>query len=208
MSAADDEPRSMSVEIQTQTAWGRTLAGFAAWCLTPSPGVAPRALDVGCGPGLLPALLAERGCRAVGADLDGELLAHRLHPALACADALRLPFPSGAFDLLTASNVLFLLPDPPAALAEMRRVLRPGGTLALLNPSERMSVAAAAALAAERGLAGLERQSLLGWAARAESHARWDEAETRRLLESAGLTLTASTLKIGPGLARWVKATG
>jgi 2-polyprenyl-3-methyl-5-hydroxy-6-metoxy-1,4-benzoquinol methylase len=49
---------------------GQVLAGFAAWC-QPQPGWL--ALDIGCRPGLLPALLAQRGCRAYGADLDGAL---------------------------------------------------------------------------------------------------------------------------------------
>jgi len=189
-------------EIQTQTAWGRTLAGFAAWC-APQPGW--RALDVGCGPGLLPVLLAQRGCRAYGVDLDFASLAASLHPALAQAAAERLPFPAAAFDLLTASNLLFLLPNPAAALAEMARLLHPDGQAALLNPSEHMSLAAAAALADERRLTGLERASLLNWAARAEAHARWDEPALQALCQRAGLRLVESALKIGPGLARWTR---
>jgi ubiquinone/menaquinone biosynthesis C-methylase UbiE len=163
-------------------------------------------LDVGCGPGLLPALLVERGCRAIGVDLDFAPRPSRLHPALVQADALRLPFAPAAFDLITASNMLFLLPDPQAALAEMARLLLSGGLLALLNPSERMSVAAATTLADKRELTGLDRQSLLDWAARAEAHPRWGEAEIRRLLETAGFEIIESVLKVGPGLARWVKA--
>jgi hypothetical protein len=69
-----------------------------------------------------------------------------------------------------------------------------------------MSVAAAAELADARGLSGLDRESLLGWAARAEAGRRWTEGETRHLLEDAGLKMTDSVLKIGPGLARWVVA--
>lgn len=185
--------------IQTQTAWGHTLAGFAAWC---APQAGWRALDVGCGPGLLPALLAARGCQAWGVDLEYAALAGGLHPALAQAAAERLPFPPASFDLLTASNLLFLLPDPSAALAEMARLLRPGGQAALLNPSERMSLAAATALADERRLAGLERDSLLTWAARAETHARWDEPALDALCQRAGLRLVETALKVGPGLAR------
>jgi len=191
------------LEIQTQTAWGRTLEGFADWC-APQPGWL--ALDVGCGPGLLPALLARRGCRAFGSDLDYASLAARLHPQLAQAEAGHLPFPGGTFDLLTASNVLFLLPDPPAALCEMARLLRPGGRLCLLNPSEHMSLAAAARLAEARGLQGLERQSLLDWAARAEAHRRWDARALQDLYAGCGLQLERCELRIGPGLARWSSA--
>jgi len=188
------------LEIQTQTAWGRTLEAFAAWC-APQPGWL--ALDVGCGPGLLPALLARRGCRTLGTDLDFTTLVRRLHPQVAQANAIRLPFSSCTFDLLTASNVLFLLPDPAAALSEMARLLRPGGRLCLLNPSERMSVSAAASLAAERGLQGLDRQSLLDWAGRAEAHWRWGERDVEDLYTRCGLRLERIEPHIGPGLARW-----
>jgi len=157
-------------ELQTNTGWKRTLEAFAAWC-APQPG--SLVLDIGCGPGLLPALLARAGCRAYGADLDGRMLrTPRLHPDLVQADILRLPFPGGVFHLLTASNLLFLLPDPEAALGEMGRLLRPGGQVCVLNPSEHMSVAAAAELAEQRDLKDLARDSLLNWAALAEKHAR------------------------------------
>lgn len=191
------------MQIQTQSAWGRTLAGFATWT-EPQPGWT--ALDVGSGPGLLPMLLSERGCRSYGCDLDMAALRGRLHPALAQADAVRLPFPSAAFDLVTASNVLFLLPDPAAALSEMTRLLRPGGIVALLNPSEHMSIAAATELADARGLTGLDRDSLLGWAARAEANYRWNAAELSALFAEAGLQMVETVLKVGPGLARWAKA--
>jgi SAM-dependent methyltransferase len=199
------QPDPTFFEIQTASAWGQTLLRFAEWCLVNLPPGAA-ALDVGCGPGLLPAQLAQRGATAFGVDVEFIPRTARLHPRLAQADALRLPFPGAAFDLVCASNLLFLLPDPQQALQEMARLLRPGATLAVLNPSERMSVAAAAALADARRLSGLDRQSLLGWAARAESHHRWDEPALARLLASAGLTMTHSVLKIGPGLARWARA--
>jgi ubiquinone/menaquinone biosynthesis C-methylase UbiE len=190
------------LEIQTQTAWGRALQGFADWC-QPQPGWL--VLDVGCGPGLLPALFAGHGCRAYGIDLDAASLAQRLHPALALARAERLPFPQGTFHLVTASNLLFLHPDPQHVLSEMARLVRSDGWVTLLNPSEHMSVAAVSALADQRGLTGLDRQSLLGWAARAEAHHRWDVAELAELFAAAGLRLQESVLKLGPGLARFAR---
>ncbi len=189
--------------IQTRTGWGRALEAFAGWC-APRPG--ELALDAGCGPGLLPALLQARGAIAFGLDLDPQALASPLHPGLVLGDALRLPFPGGLFHLLAASNLLFLLPDPQPALQELRRVLRPGGRLCLLNPSERLSQEAAETLARERGLQGAARQSLLGWARRAEANRRWSEAETAALLASAGLRLAESALRVGPGLARFSRA--
>lgn len=190
------------LEIQTRTGWGRALQGFADWC-RPQPGWLT--LDVGCGPGLLPALLAERGCHPCGVDLDSDSLAQRLHPDLVRATAAFLPFQTGIFHLVTTSNLLFFLPDPAQALREMARLVRMDGWVALLNPSERMSVAAAIAFADQRGLTGLDRDSLIGWAARAEAHQRWGESDLAELYASAGLVLQETVLKFGPGLARFAR---
>ena len=187
------------LEIQTQTGWGGVLRGFAEWC---QPQAGWLTLDVGCGPGLLPALLADYGCRAFGADLDAAALAQPLHPTLVQAQVVGLPFPEGVFHLVTASNLLFFLPDPEAALLEMRRLVRPDGWVALLNPSERMSIPVATEFADRRGLVGLDRLSLLDWAARAQAHHRWDEDGLAALFAAAGLSLLESALKFGPGLAR------
>ncbi|MGE5251582.1 MAG: class I SAM-dependent methyltransferase [Bacteroidota bacterium] len=191
------------LEVQTRTPWGRTLSDFAFFC---APSTGSVALDVGCGPGLLPALLAGQGCRTVGVDLDLALLSAGLTAGLAQADAGCLPFPAGTFDLITATNVLFLLDDPAAILMEWLRVAGRTGTLCLLNPSQLLSVEAATALADQRGLEGAARRSLLGWARNAQAHARWTEGETRALLQASGWTLSESVLKVGPGFARFARA--
>ncbi len=197
------EPLSF-LEIQTRTGWASTLQGFADWC-SPQPGW--KVLDVGCGPGLLPEVFKAAGCTAFGADIDPAALAgKRLHPELLQADACSLPFAERTFDLVTASNLLFLLADPLPALVEFRRVIKPGGQIALLNPSEKMSLSAAATLADERGLQGLARESLLNWACLAETHWRWGSADLNKLMDAAGLRIQKSTLKVGEGLARFVKA--
>jgi ubiquinone/menaquinone biosynthesis C-methylase UbiE len=188
-------------ELQTQTGWGRTLSSFAEWC-APQPGW--RTLDVGCGPGLLPALFAQSHCLAVGIDLDPKMLRPPLlHPIVAIADVYNLPFRSQTFDLITASNLLFLLPEPIAALREMKRLLHPGGRVALLNPSEHLSMQTATAFADERGLQGLARDTLLNWAQRAEANRAWTEAETLELFANAGIQFMACALKIGPGFGRF-----
>jgi SAM-dependent methyltransferase len=51
------------------------------------------------------------------------------------ADATRLPFPDGAFDAIIAAEILEHLPDDAAALTEIARVLRPGGTVAVTVPA-------------------------------------------------------------------------
>jgi SAM-dependent methyltransferase len=186
-------------DIQTQTGWGHALGSFAEWC---QPHTGWLTLDVGCGPGLLPSLLASRGCVAFGVDLDRAALVQRLHDPLAQARAEHLPFPDGLFHLVTATNLLFFLPEPAAVLREMRRLLRQDGWVALINPSEHLTVAAATQIADQRGLVGLERLSLLEWATRAEAYRRWDEAALAALFAGAGLNLQESILKFGPGLAR------
>jgi SAM-dependent methyltransferase len=159
---------------------------------------------VGCGPGLLPALLAKSGCRAVGVDRDFAMfLPSPLHPGVLAAEAVLLPFQANSFDLVTASNLLFLADEPLVLLVEMRRLLRPDGQVAVLNPSEHLDLAAATALADERGLTGLARSTLLNWASRAENHFRWSAGELGDLFEAAGLLLVDTKTSLGPGFARF-----
>jgi len=191
------------LEVQTKTPWGRTLEEFASFC---APKPASRVLDIGCGPGLLPAIFAHAGHTVFGIDTDFSLLSSSLSPNLIQADAQTLPFQLATFNLVTATNVLFLLDDPLLALREWRRVLAPDAELCLLNPSENLSIPAAKRLANERGLDGTARESLLIWAKNAESHFHWTESETRELLIQAGLRLEEYRLRVGPGFARFVRA--
>jgi SAM-dependent methyltransferase len=87
-----------------------------------------RVLDVGCGNGIYLAALRGRGVDTVGCDLSaGMLAAARPHPTLVNADVTRLPFPTGAFDVVLAPHMLYHVPDRPAAAQELRRVLSRGG---------------------------------------------------------------------------------
>jgi ubiquinone/menaquinone biosynthesis C-methylase UbiE len=188
-------------ELQTQTGWGRTLSSFAEWC-----GAEPGrlCLDVGCGPGLLPAILARQGSRALGVDIDPQMFnPTRVYPDVAVAEVERLPFEGGVFDLVTATNLLFLLNQPVRGLIEMKRVVKPGGKVALLNPSEHINVEAALNFAAERNLENISRDTLLNYARRAEENHHWTEDETRTLYRQAGITYMAGVLKMGPGFARF-----
>jgi ubiquinone/menaquinone biosynthesis C-methylase UbiE len=99
-----------------------------------------RVLEVGCGTGHYLQVLAARGARVSGIDISRPMLAVTLAKkipgaGLARASAAALPFPDGAFDVVVAITVLEFLPDVGAAMAEMRRVLCPGGRLlvAVLN---------------------------------------------------------------------------
>ncbi len=192
------------LDLQTRTGWGRTLEKFARWINPPAGG---RALDVGCGPALFPAILERRGCRAFGVDLDpASFRPPRLHGRVGVARAAHLPFPVAAFDLVTASNLLFLLPDPRPALMEMRRVLKPGGALALLNPTPRLTPQSAEAFARQRGLDDLSRATLVNWAQRAVRHHRWDAPALAGFLAASGVQLERYRTAIGPGFALWALA--
>jgi arsenite methyltransferase len=94
-------------------------------------------LDVGCGPGVITAGLAGVAGFAVGLDVSAPMLrrAATLAPpnlALVRGNAMRLPFRDATFDAVCSTAVLMLVPDPEAALAEMLRVLAPGGRLAVV----------------------------------------------------------------------------
>jgi ubiquinone/menaquinone biosynthesis C-methylase UbiE len=159
---------------------------------------------VGCGPGLLPAVLAKLGCNSIGVDVDPKMFRPvPLHRVIATGDVFGLPFRAKTFDLVTASNLLFLLSRPTDALVEMGRVLKIGGKLALLNPSENLYQSAAEAFSKAHGLEGLAQSSLITWARRAEENHRWTEDETRRLYSEAGITFMEDIIKVGPGFARF-----
>ena len=190
-------------ELQTQTGWSRTLYGFALWC---SPQAGWHTLDVGCGPGLLPAIFSKFGCRAVGVDLNFEMFQPSpIYSIISVANAYNLPFKSQTFDLITASNLIFLLSQPARALIVMKKLLRPGGKVAMLNPSEYLNDSTAQAFANDNGLEGVARDTLLNWARRAVENHQWTEEETRDLYNSAGMKYMGSSLKVGQdfGLFSW-----
>ena len=97
-------------------------------------------LDVGTGPGGFPGRLREGGHagRLVGLDFSQGMVdeATRAHPGVEFlqGDAMNLPFPDSSFDAVTARHMLYHVPDIHQALAECRRVLKPGGRfLAVTN---------------------------------------------------------------------------
>jgi SAM-dependent methyltransferase len=104
-----------------------------------------RVLDVGCGFGLetlrLARLVAPDGAVS-GIDLSTDFIAEARRRATAAGldvdlvpgDAQQLPFPDGAFDVTRAERVLIYLDHPRRALAELARVTRPGGRIAVIEP--------------------------------------------------------------------------
>ncbi len=97
---------------------------------------AARVLEIGCGAGSLWSENRERipaGWTVTLADLSAGMLdqARRSldRASLAALDAQRLPFPGAHFDGVVANHMLYHVPDRPRALAEIRRVLKPGGRI-------------------------------------------------------------------------------
>lgn len=97
-------------------------------------------LDVGCGQGIDLARFAQAGAHVTGIDLTprhvelarAHLAALNLDGEVVNGDAEQLPFPDASFDRVTSNGVLHHTPDLPAALREIRRVLRPGGDARLI----------------------------------------------------------------------------
>jgi SAM-dependent methyltransferase len=91
-----------------------------------------RLLDLGCGVGHSWRELAPR--ETVGVDIAPEALAGQDRETHV-ADMRRLPFADGSFDSVMCSHAIEHVPDPGAVLAEVVRVLRPGGRAAFVTPN-------------------------------------------------------------------------
>jgi ubiquinone/menaquinone biosynthesis C-methylase UbiE len=142
-----------------------------------------RILEVGCGTGLILGRLAAAGARVVGADLSSGMLAAARARGFAVtqADATRLPLADARFDAVCSFKVLAHVPDARGALAEMARVLRPGGLL-VAELYNRRSLRALA-----RALRGPER--VADGVTEAAVFSRYDDLPSMRALLPGGVTL-------------------
>lgn len=129
------------------TQWARTPGHDAFWhyrdalaAFTGAGTGTARALEVGCGEGRVSRLLKELGHRVTATDAVAALVDAAREAGSAdryvVAPATGLPFDAGSFDLVVAYNVLMDVEDMPGAVAEMARVLAPGGTvlISLVHP--------------------------------------------------------------------------
>ncbi|MCM3717221.1 class I SAM-dependent methyltransferase [Fictibacillus phosphorivorans] len=172
-------------------------------------------LDVGCGTGRLLLRGAEEANKVVGVDLSSEMVKasiqqffyHELSgkSEFLIADAENLPFDEDSFHLALSTCVMFLLPDPSKGIKEIRRVLRKDGQMAMFNPSEKMSQAAAAQYAKENDISGFERIALLKWSNVSTRRHRYTPDEMTKLLKELGFTEVTHKEVLG-GLAIISKA--
>lgn len=98
-------------------------------------------LDVGCGPGYFAMALRDLGMRVTGVDNSPDMIARAegnvselgIDAAFRVMDAQHLEYPDGCFHNVLSRNVLWNLTDPESAYSEMVRILRPGGTLCVMD---------------------------------------------------------------------------
>lgn len=179
-------------------------------------------LDVATGTGLVAEALLARGFRVTGLDQSPEMLARardrfdgRIELVEASAEAL--PFADAAFDHLTFTYLLRYVDDPPATLRELARVVRPGGTVAMLEFAVPRSVWRPAwDLWVGVGLPVAGRLLSPGWhevgrflgPSITEFHATYPEAALLDLWRAAGIAgVAAKRLSLGGGVVVWGRRT-
>lgn len=168
--AASETFRREGSDWDEMRALGLPAAEIEAALLAALPPRLGRLLDIGCGTGGLLERVALRVDEGLGVDASRDMLAlarTRLaerglaHVAVRQADMYRLPLADNTFDAVTLQMVLHYAEDPAAALAEAARVLRPGGTLLVVDlaPHQRADLLGAYA----HRWPGFDDAEIAGW---------------------------------------------
>lgn len=215
MSASAQPAESFQIPIETAEYYESAFvpAFFAQWApvLCDVAGVGPgqRVLDVACGTGIVARTAADRiggDGEVVGVDLNEAMLtvARRIRPDLDWrqGDAAALPTDDASFDVVLCQMAMMFFPDRGAALREIHRSVRPGGTVALDVPGRLDAQPAFEPLvdlvvrhAGEDARALMSTYFVCG-----------DLDELRRSVEAAGLTVTSAQAQIGTYRAPSVEA--
>jgi SAM-dependent methyltransferase len=163
-------------------------------------------LDVGCGDGHFGSVLfpegADAGLDPGIADLS-EARSRGVYRFLAAADSGAMPFASGSFASVVSNCVFEHIPEIDRTVAEIARVLRPGGIFACTVIGERFSEFLTDARAWRRlGLEAAHR-AYLGWFNRKSIHFHFDSPETwKKRFEAAGLRVDRWRYYLSPRAAR------
>jgi SAM-dependent methyltransferase len=173
--------------------------GLARWRRWLVAGAEGRVLDIGCGTGRnLP--LYRPGTRVVALEPVADTLARARRRApdarLVQGDAQALPFRAAAFDTVVSGLVFCSVPDPARGLAEVKRVLRPAGTLRMLE-----HVRATGAFKA-----GVQDRFQPLWT-RITGGCRWNR-DTEAAVERAGFTIEAESRRARGDMRRFVARPG
>ncbi|KSU85014.1 class I SAM-dependent methyltransferase [Fictibacillus sp. S7] len=155
-------------------------------------------LDVGCGTGRLLLRGADEAAKLTGIDLSSEMVKASIQnfffhnrsekSEFVVGDACDLPFDDASFDLTLSTCVMFLLPEPELGIKEMIRVLKSGGTIGMLNPSEKMNQKEAFQYCKDHQICGFEQTAMLKWANVSTRRHRYSSRELTALLEKNGLS--------------------
>lgn len=133
------------------------------------PGNGKTWLDIGCGPGLVTRFAAERGYHAIGIDTDPQMvaaakrIARREHSPAEFQTGDISTLPADSAQVVSAASLLAVLPDREAGLRSLWRLLRPGGTLLIIEPTRQMT-SENAARAIQNGLPSRRIVGLRMWA--------------------------------------------
>lgn len=193
-----------------QDAWSESCRGLAEHV----PPGASRVVDLGCGPGVsLLALVDERpDVRAIGVDRALRMLRIARDRARhtgnrgailgwVCADAARLPLADNAIDVVTGHSFLYLVVDRAAVLQEMRRALRKGGRVVLMEPNAR-GATLGGVLRVSHSVRHLVSVSL--WRPFSRIHGRFTTGSLTQTLEGAGFVARgAQDVLGGLGILAW-----
>jgi ubiquinone/menaquinone biosynthesis C-methylase UbiE len=178
---------------------------------------AARIADLGCGPGVSTFELARRlpAACVIGLDVAPRMLSEARRRRRGTdistaritwlqADAARLPFENASLDACTGHSFLYLVANRVAVLSEIRRVLKPGGRLVLMEPNDRPATVARA-LSVSRDPRHLLSVSL--WRPFSRLHGRFTPATLIATLQRAGFVdCEVQETMAGFGLLAWATA--
>lgn len=168
------------------TAWYGEMIGQLIQALGPLS--SDHLLDLGCGTGRQAIIASPFVRRVTAADRSMAMLevAERnrirssvINIEIRQEDGEDLSFKNDSFDLATGFMLLPVFKDPTRVLRELLRVVRPGGRIGLLVPSEPLTPVSAWEFVKTRGLRGFDQDSLLAWA---HTSRRFSQSDLLRLL--------------------------